>query len=32
VNVADGRVLTRIDNDRARAPTHDRCALVVMYI
>ena len=32
VNVADGRVLTRKDNDRARAPTHDCCALDMKHL
>ena len=30
VNVADGCVLTSEDNDCARTPTHDRCALDIM--
>ena len=32
VNIADGCFLTREDNDRARAPTHDRCALDIMHL
>ena len=32
VNVADGRVLTRKDNDRARAPTDDCCALDIIHV
>ena len=31
VNVADGRILTRKNNDSARAPAHNCCALVRMY-
>lgn len=32
VNVADGRVLTRKNNDSARVPTYNCCALVRMYL
>jgi hypothetical protein len=32
VDVANGRVLTRENNNRARTSTHDCCALVVMYL
>jgi len=32
VNVADGCALTGKDNDRARAPIHDCCALVMMDV
>ena len=32
VDVADGRFLTRENNNRACAPTHDCCTLVIMYL